>query len=131
MRTATLITGSPTTSMKVCGELPYGQNGADLSATVPFRLLILPVLLGPSATPRQLTPAGLQAAALRINTYMAALSAANRDLLYRTFAVSTSDPMTVISSRYVTYPVLNMTDALAEATAWATLIGTGANVETF
>lgn len=131
MRSRTLMTGSPTTSMQVWGEIPYGQNGADLSADVPFRLLILPVLLGPAATPRQLTPAGIQAVIARINTYVAALSAANRDLLYRTFPPSTGDPFMSVMPRYITYPVLNMTDALAETTALATLIGTGANVETF
>lgn len=130
MRTRTLVTGSPTTSMNVWADVPYGQNGADLSATVPFKLLILPVLLSPSATPRQFTPAGLQAVVARINTYMAALSAANRDLLYRTFAVAGEEFISVMP-RYVTYPVVNMADALTEATAWATLIGTGANVETF
>lgn len=130
MRTRTLITGSPTTSMAVWGNIPYGQNGADLSASTPFRLLIMPVVLGPAATPRQLTPAGIQAAIARINTYVAALSAANRDLLFRTFPVGAEGLMSV-AAQVVTYPVLNMTDALAEATAWATLIGTGANVETF
>lgn len=125
MRTRQLMTGSPATGMKVEGEVPYGERGQDLSASTPFRLLITPY--GAGSTGKQLTPAGLQAAILRINTYIAALSAANRDLMLAQFV----DPCVTITPRYVSYPVLNMTDALAETTAWATLIGTAANVSTF
>lgn len=125
MRTRQLITGSPATGMKVEGEVPYGPNGTDHSATMPFRLIITPY--GAGSAGKQLTPAGLQAAALRINTYLAALSAANRDLMLAQY----TDPSVSIAPRCITYPVLNMTDALAEAAAWATLIGTGANVVVF
>ena len=125
MRTRQLITGSPSTGMKVEGELPYGPNGLDRSSTDGFRLLITPY--GAGASGKQLTPAGLQAAILRINTYVAALSTANRDLLLAQFV----DPSVTVQPRYVSYPVLNMADALTECAAWATLIGTGANVVAF
>ena len=127
MRTRQLMTGSPSTGMRVEGEVPYGPQGQDLSssAAAGFRLLITPYGAGSSG--KQLTPAGLQAAILRINTYIAALSAANRDLLLAQFV----DPCVTIQPRYVSYPVLNLADALTETTAWATLIGTGANVVAF
>lgn len=127
VRTRQLIVGSPATGMKVEGDVPYGPNGLDLSssAAAGFRLFITPY--GAGSAGKQLTPAGLQAAILRINTYVAALSAANRDLLLAQYV----DPCMTVAPRYVSYAVLNMTDALAEATAWATLIGTGANVVAF
>lgn len=131
MRTRTLLPGNLTTSMVVYGDLPFGPTGADVNGTTAFRLIVCPILLGPAATPRQLTPAGLQAAVLRLNTYIAALSTANRDLMLRSFGQTTNDPAIQVGPRLVTYPVLNYTDALAEVTAWATLLGTGANVETF
>lgn len=125
MRTRQLITGSPATGMKVEGDLPYGPNGQDRSATDSFRLYITPYGAGFSG--KQLTPAGIQAAILRINTYIAALSAANRDLLFAQYV----DPCMTVMPKYVSYPVLNLADALTETTAWATLIGTGANVVAF
>ena len=131
MRTRTLLPGNLTTSMVVYGDLPYGPTGIDQSATIPFCLAVAPIGLGSAATPRQLTPAGIQAAILRINTYIAALSAANRDLMLRTFGQSANGGLIQLGPRLVTYPVLNYTDALAEVTAWATLLGTGANVEVF
>ena len=131
MRNRTLLPGNLTTSMVVYGDLPYSQTGADVSATTPFRVVVVPIALGPAATPRQLTPAGLQAAIARVNTYIAALSAANRDLLFRTVGQPSGDPAVAFGARCVVYPVLNYADALTETTAWATLLGTGANVEVF
>lgn len=118
MRQNTLI--STAGGMSVTYDKPYGPDGTADSS--PSTVTVSPAYGAAGAN--QLTPAGIVAMTAAVNTYVAALSAANRTLLHNTIP---GGLQVTVNAKLVQVPAL-ASGVAALGAALAAVLGTGANV---